>query len=224
MEFSTFFLTMNKAINYLAIVDRKNFIIGISGGSGSGKTTFLNDIKSNFTEEELCILSQDDYYLPREQQFVDANGIKNFDLLKSIDGDAFHRDICQLIDGREVVREEYTFNNPLKKAAVKVFKPSPIIMLEGIFTFSHQKIFDLLDFKIFIHASDNLKLIRRIKRDRMERNYPLDDVLYRYEHHVMPTYEKHIKPYMAQADIIINNNSSYKNALDMVVCHLKAKL
>ena len=82
----------------------------------------------------------------------------------------------------------------------------------------------LLDLKIFLHAKENLKVIRRIKRDRVERNYPLDDVLYRYENHVLPTFEKYIQPYMEQCDIVINNNTQFDRGLEVVIGFLKQRL
>jgi uridine kinase len=191
----------------------KDFIIGISGGSGSGKTSFLKALRDSFSEEEVCIISQDDYYHPKSMQEIDHNGISNFDRPSSIDLEEFHKDLNRLISGKTISRIEYTFNNDGQKPSSLTFKPAPIIIVEGIFVFYHQPIRDLLDLKIFLHAKENLKVIRRIKRDRQERNYPLEDVLYRYEHHVLPTFEKYIQPYRDQVDLVINNNKSFDKGL-----------
>ncbi len=195
---------------------RQSFIIGITGGSGSGKTTFIEKLRSAFSTEELCLVSQDDYYKPREEQQTDENGIKNFDLPESIDRKAFYEDIKKLIEGKTVQKEEYTFNNELKTPKMLTFSPAPIIVVEGLFVFHFKEIFDLFHLKVFIDAKENLKVIRRIKRDRVERNYPLDDVLYRYENHVLPTFEKYILPYKPNADIIINNNTHFENSLKLL--------
>ena len=194
----------------------KPYLIGISGGSGSGKTTFIKALRSTFKPTELCIISQDDYYFPREQQRMDAKGIHNFDLPNSIDSKSFADDLIRLISGEIVRREEYTFNNEQASPKILVFHPAPIILVEGIFVFHYQEIMKLLDLKIFLDAKENLKVIRRIKRDQIERNYPIEDVLYRYENHVMPTFEKYILPYKPDADIIINNNAHFNNALAVV--------
>lgn len=202
----------------------KPYIIGISGGSGSGKTTFLKKLRQEFNEDQLCIMSMDDYYRPREEQVTDENGVKNFDLPESIDGMAFYRDIQKLKDGISFTREEYTFNNAEATPDLLQFKPAPLIVVEGLFIFHQPEIFDLLDLKILIDANNVKKLIRRVKRDNEERNYPLDDVLYRYEHHVLPCYERYIKPYMKDIDVIINNNSNFQPGFDLVLGFLKSKL
>lgn len=208
----------------MSLKKTNTFIIGISGGSGSGKTSFIRDLKSHFSEDEVCFLSQDEYYKPREYQSMDENGICNFDLPDSIDQDEFYFDLVKLMNGMEVQKEEYTFNNGNKKPDTLVFKPAPVIIVEGLFVFHNQKVFDLLDLKVLLHASDTQKIIRRIKRDRVERNYPLEDVLYRYEHHVLPSFENYIQPFFNKVDIVINNNKSYHNGKDMLVSFLHAKL
>ncbi len=194
----------------------KPFLIGITGGSGSGKTTFIKELRKAFTEAEVCILSQDDYYFPREQQFTDEVGVKNFDLPGSIDKKSFKVDVELLLAGKDVERLEYTFNNEKAYPKTLLFKPAPVIIVEGIFVFHFKKIRRLLDLKIYLHAKENLKVIRRIKRDQVERNYPIEDVLYRYEKHVMPTFERYIEPYMDDADLVINNNSDFSVGLEVV--------
>jgi len=200
------------------------FVIGITGGSGSGKTCFVSDLAENFQDDEMSVLTMDNYYLLREQQETDENGIKNFDLPGSIHLEDFVRDLLLLKKGKEVIREEYTFNNELKTPQKIVVKPAKIILVEGLFILSHKPLSNLLDAKIFIDAKDNVKVIRRIKRDRVERNYPLDDVLYRYQNHVMPSFETYIKPFIGDVDIIINNNTSYATGLDIVSGFCKSKL
>ena len=199
-------------------------IIGISGGSGSGKTSFIRDIKKHFPNKEITLLSQDEYYHPREQQFIDKNGIKNFDLPTSLDLDVFVEDIKKLKAGKIVKRKEYTFNNDQIVPKMLQFDPAEILIVEGLFIFHHEPIRKLLDLKIMIYASSAITVIRRIQRDRIQRNYPLEDVLYRYEHHVLPAYEKFIEPYINDVDIVINNNKNYNAGLDMFVVYLKSKL
>ena len=199
----------------------KALFIGVTGGSGSGKTSFINELKSQFSSSELCVVSQDDYYRPIDEQIKDDQGIENFDIPGSIDHEAFYSDLIKLSRGEKVERLEYTFNNVLAKPQLKTFNPAPVIIVEGIFIFHFEEIQKLLDVKIFLHAKENLKVIRRIKRDRVERNYDLEDVLYRYEYHVMPTYEKYILPYMEQCDIVINNNQHFRNSVSIITAWIK---
>ncbi|WP_235298943.1 uridine kinase family protein [Portibacter marinus] len=198
-------------------------VIGISGGSGSGKTSFIRKLRSVFTTEEICIVSQDDYYKPRSEQIEDAKGVKNFDLPVSINDQELIYDIHALKEGKTVTRPEYTFNNDQRKPSVITLKSAPVIVVEGLFVLHFEKIRAILDYSIFIEARENLKVIRRIKRDQLERNYPLEDVLYRYENHVMIAFDKYIKPYKELTDIVINNNVSFDKGFEILAGFIKTK-
>ncbi|AIZ64636.1 uridine kinase [Hymenobacter sp. DG25B] len=200
------------------------YIVGITGGSASGKTTFLRRLLAAFPKEEICLISQDNYYHPRETQTVDSNGVTNFDLPSSIDSAAYAADVLQISKGLEVRRPEYTFNNPGAAPKELVFTPAPIVVVEGIFVFYFEEVAKLLDLKVYIDAEEHVKVLRRIVRDRDERGYDLEDVLYRYTHHVAPTYEKYIKPFKQDADIIIPNNRHFDKGLDVLVSFLKTKV
>jgi len=202
----------------------KPFLIGICGGSGSGKTSFIRRLRQSFSEDQVCIVSQDDYYLPREEQHRDEQGEFNFDLPKSFDKKKFRNDIEKLMSGEAVTLEEYVFNNPEAKPKLLVFKSAPIIIIEGLFVFHYKKIAQQLDLKVFVNAKENLKVIRRILRDQVERGYPLDDVLYKYEHHVLPSYERFILPYKEEADVVVNNNRDFERGLEVLEGFLRNKL
>ena len=201
-----------------------SYLIGITGGSASGKTTFLRRLLEAFPANEICLISQDNYYHPREQQIRDAQGVENFDLPASIDSVAYAADVRRLREGHEVRRPEYTFNQAGVVPKELVFKPAPIVVVEGIFVFYFEEIARLLDLKVYIDAQEHVKLHRRIVRDRDERGYDLTDVLYRYQHHVAPTYEKYIQPYKADADIIIPNNRHFENGLAVLTGYLRGKV
>lgn len=202
----------------------KPFIIGITGGSGSGKTSFIKALKKSFSKDEICFVSQDDYYLTKEHQKKDDEGVENFDLPSSINKKAFIKDLKKLISGEKVTIQEYMFNNQEAKPKKITFRPAPIIIVEGIFVFHYKKMRKELDMKVFIEAKENLKVIRRITRDQLERNYPLDDVLYRYRKHILPAFEKYILPYRDSADVVINNNDDFHNGLEIFKGFLKNKL
>ncbi len=199
-------------------------IVGITGGSASGKTLLLNSLLKAFLPEEISLISQDNYYKPRETQPTDENGVKNFDTPQSIDFVAFREDLERLKAGKSVIREEYTFNNPNAKPKMLEIFPAPVVIAEGIFVFHDLALSSLFNLKIFIEAKNYLMLKRRITRDAMERGYDLDDVLYRYEKHVAPTYERFIEPLKHDADIIIPNNLHFEKALRVVIAYLKSEI
>jgi len=200
------------------------YTIGITGGSGSGKTYFINELSRHFQPKDICLISQDHYYKPRDTQKVDEKGVKNFDLPESIERTLLYEDIVKLKRGESVFRKEYAFNAPNVALQTLEFRPAPILIVEGLFVQYFPEIEKELDLKIFIEAKDYLKLSRRIRRDNEERGYDLDDVLYRYHHHVMPIYESLIEPLKHRADFIVPNNQHFENALDILVRALKTRL
>ncbi|MBU2915215.1 uridine kinase [Reichenbachiella agariperforans] len=201
------------------------YIIGICGGSASGKTKFLCDLRNSFSDEQISVLSLDNYYRPYEEQFIDENGVENFDIPSSIDLIAFAKDLEKLRNGETISKPEYTFNNPNIIPKEIITKPAPIILVEGIFIFHQKEITDQLDLRIFVEAKAHLMIKRRIKRDAIERNYDMDDVLYRFEYHVMPAYEKYILPHRDTSDIVIpNNGTTFEKGLAVVKAHCKNTL
>lgn len=203
---------------------KKPYIIGITGASGSGKTTFLEQLRKAFSPDSIELLSQDNYYRDRAQQQADENGVLNFDLPHSIHLDEFLADVKLLSEGKAVSRQEYTFNNALVTPRELHFEPRQIIILEGLFVMHDPALEQLIDLKVFLYAPETTAFSRRIRRDRIERNYPLEDVLYRYEKHVIPTYEQYIKPLHQKADIVINNHPNFDRGLAVLVGFLKNHL
>jgi uridine kinase len=202
----------------------KPYLVGIVGGSASGKTSFIKHLSMAFDEDQLCVISQDHYYIPREQQQRDEQGHLNFDLPSSIDRERFFQDLVKLASGEEIFVEEYTFNNPNKTPELIRYKPAPIIIMEGLFIFHYTEILDMLDLKVYLHADEEIKLKRRIFRDATERGYPEETVLYQWHNHVMPAYKQYLEPYKAYSDIVINNNVTYDKGLEVLVNHLKSKV
>jgi uridine kinase len=195
---------------------KKPLIIGITGGSGSGKSFFVRELVKNFNADQVCLVTQDNYYKPRDQQPVDAKGIKNFDKPESIDGEELLKDLKKLTKGKQVEILEYTYNNLDIKPKKIVFKPAPVLIIEGLMVFYWPEIKEMIDFSVFIDAEDLIKVKRRIKRDALERGYDLDDVLYRYEHHVAPFYKEHLEPLKKEIDVIIPNNKDFMNGLTIL--------
>jgi uridine kinase len=200
---------------------RKPYIIGIAGGSASGKTSFLKALVEAFGEEEVSLVSQDNYYRPYEEQLEDANGWRNFDLPESIHRGDFHRDLQRLQQGEPIERLEYTFNNPDIQPALITVKPTPVILSEGLFVMHYDEVRSLLDYKVYIHADPAVRLNRRIARDHVERGYPEDEVRYQWENHVRPADRLYLEPYRNHADLVVDNNERFDDGLDALQQHIR---
>lgn len=200
------------------------YVVGIAGGSASGKTSFLKHLIQALPAKSCCIVSQDNYYHPLHLQRADENGIVNFDLPTAIDREHFHADMLALLQGNSITKTEYTFNNANKAPEIIAVHPAPILIMEGLFIFHYQEINDLLNLKIFIDAREDIKLKRRLQRDKNERGYPENEVTYQWHNHVTPSYNNFLAPYRDYSDIIVTNNINYDNGLQVVVNHLKTIL
>ena len=200
----------------------KPYVIGIAGGSASGKTSVINDLKSRCEDGDIAVISQDNYYFERHLQARDARGEVNFDLPGAIDRRALEWDVQTLVDGRKVVRKEYTFNNPDAEPATITVLPAPVIIVEGLFVFHFDEVSRFFDLKIYIDARDEVKLQRRLTRDAIERGYPESDVLYRWENHVMPSYRKYLLPHRDWCDLVIVNNEHFDGGLSVFESHVRS--
>jgi uridine kinase len=189
-------------------MSNKPYVIGIAGGSGSGKTFFLKCFLEHFTTDEVCLVSQDDYYIPvAHTMTAEENKLYNFDLPRTIDREHFHQDILSLMNNETIYKQEYTFNNPSAKPKTLEIKPAPILIVEGLFILHFEDIAQKLDLKIFLETDEDVALKRRLKRDLEERGYSNDDVLYKWENHVVPAYKEYLLPYRQTCDKIVINNT-----------------
>lgn len=203
---------------------QKPYVIGISGGSGSGKTFFLNCFLKQFATHEIAYLSQDDYYIPANTQSSEENKHYNFDIPEAFDRAKFHQDLSKLIKGQKVIKESYTFNNPALQSETLEINPAPILLIEGLFIFHFQEINALLDHRIFLQADDSIALERRIKRDFSERGYNQEEVLYKWNHHVQPAYQEFLLPYKNQCDQIIDNHTNNDDEIQFIVQNIASYL
>lgn len=200
------------------------YIIGIAGGSASGKTYFLRSIRNHFKEEEVCIVSQDNYYKPVHEQAKDLRGMINFDLPEGIDDRRFLDDIVRLSLGQTVEMEEYTFNQAGVRGRQLRLIPAPVILVEGLFIFYFERISKLLNLKIYMDSRDDIKLSRRLDRDEAERGLDRETILYQWHHHVFPTYKRYLLPYRDEADIIVTNNYAFEKGLEVITDHISARV
>jgi len=206
----------------------KPYVIGIAGSSGSGKTFFLKSFLNHFEDNQVTLISQDDYYFPANTKTQEENRLYNFDIPTSIDRSKFYEDIKDLFDGKTVFKEEYTFNNPTLTPKMLEIKPAPILIVEGLFIFHYTEINELLDYRIFLDAEESVALRRRLSRDLIERGYDRDDVMYKWIEHVVPSYKEYLLPYKDKVDKVLVNNtddpSVIDEATDEICTQLRKKL
>ncbi len=203
---------------------QKPYLVGIAGGSASGKTFLLNSLLNHFDKDEICLISQDHYYKPIETQLVDENGQINFDLPEGIERERLYNDICELLSGKTIQKQEYTFNVHKDKPEILCIKPAPIIVIEGLFIFHYKELFDLFDYKVFVDADHDIKLNRRLMRDQLERGYTEDMILYQWYNHVMPAYDAYLLPYKPSCEFVIHNNDDISKEINVLSNYLRQKL
>lgn len=202
----------------------ETFIVGIAGGSGAGKTTFLRALMNHYTEGQVALVSQDNYYKPKALQMTDENGIINFDLPSSIDHDHFVKDMEDLAQGKSITKLEYNFNNPAWEPQPIVVAPAPVIVMEGLFVFHFPEIMSRLNYRVYLDADVNLRLTRRIDRDGKQRGYPEHEVRYQWDNHVRPAEQQFLEPYKQQCELVVLNDHSYETGLRVLVEAIEKKL
>lgn len=180
-------------------------IIGIAGGTGSGKTTVVTNILRSLNAEDVLVISQDNYYKDHNELSFEEREKINFDHPRSIDFDLLTEHIKQLKEGGIIEQPLYSFITHSRKDETVVTHPKNVIIVEGILVLTNPELRELFDVKIFVHADSDERLIRRIRRDIQERGRDLDEVLTRYQKTLKPMHEQFIEPSKSHADIIVPN-------------------
>jgi uridine kinase len=191
-------------------------IIGIGGGTGSGKTTVVNQILSELQEGEVQVISQDSYYQDTSHLTFEERCKINFDHPKSIDFELLESHLKSLRKGENVNQPVYSFKTHNRTGDTTLTEPKKVVIVEGILILSNTQLRTLFDIKIFVHADSDERLMRRLKRDIAERGRDLDEVLERYQTTLKPMHDQFIEPMKAFADIIIPNNHFNTVAVNVV--------
>lgn len=199
-------------------------IIGIGGGTGSGKTTVVNKIISENPQGEVAIISQDSYYKDLSHLDYEARTKVNFDHPNSIDFKLLCKHLAQLRKGESIEQPVYSFVEHNRTDQTVTTHPKKVIVVEGILILTDPVIRDLFDIKIFVHADSDERLIRRLKRDTAERGRDLEEVLQRYQTTLKPMHQQFIEPTKEFADIIIPNNRYNTVAIDIVSTIINERL
>ena len=194
----------------------KMLIIGIAGGTGSGKTTVVNQIINQLPTDEVCVISQDSYYKATEGLSYDERAKINFDHPRAIDFELLVKHLKDLKGGNIIDQPVYSFvSHNRTKDTIKTH-PRKVVIVEGILIFNNEELRSLFDIKVFVHAETDERLIRRMKRDITERGRDINEVLNRYQDTLKPMHQQFIEPTKNFADIIIPNDKFNTVAVDIV--------
>jgi uridine kinase len=193
------------------------FIIGITGGSGSGKSSIVNAIAEGFDKNQLTVLSQDRYYNPLDHLSSDERSVQNFDHPSAFDYDLLEKHLQELKKGNTIPAPVYSFVKETREPETDLISPTPILLLEGILLMNHSKIKSMVDLWIYIDTDEDHRLMRRVLRDTAERGQELTKVFRRYTEQVKPMHQNYIEASKSEADIIINNNHHYDRSVQFVI-------
>ncbi|MCM4159304.1 uridine kinase [Antarcticibacterium flavum] len=199
-------------------------IIGIAGGTGSGKTTVVKQIIEELKNEEVDVISQDSYYQDTTHLSFEERKKINFDHPKSIDFDLLVSHLKELKAGNSIEEPIYSFTEHNRTGETRTIHPRKVVIVEGILILTHADMRDMFDIKIYVHADSDERLIRRLKRDINERGRDLDEVLWRYQTTLKPMHQQFIEPTKEFADIIIPTNRYNTVAVDIVQTIIKDRL
>jgi uridine kinase len=191
-------------------------IIGIAGGTGSGKTTVVHQIMNELPKTEVGILSQDSYYKENNTLSFEERALVNFDHPRAIDFDLLVSHLKDLKEGKTIEQPVYSFITHNRTDDTIVTHPRKVMIVEGILILTNPELRDLFDVKIFVHADSDERLIRRLKRDIAERGRDMEEILNRYQTTLKPMHQQFIEPTKAFADIIIPNDKYNTVAIDVV--------
>lgn len=191
-------------------------IIGIAGGTGSGKTTVVHQIMNELPETEVGVISQDSYYKENNNLSFEERALINFDHPRAIDFDLLVQHLKDLKEGKTIKQPVYSFITHNRTDDCIVTHPRKVMIVEGILILTSPELRDLFDVKIFVTADSDERLIRRLKRDIAERGRDMEEVLNRYQTTLKPMHQQFIEPTKAFADIIIPNDKYNTVAIDVV--------
>ncbi|CAM3507698.1 uridine kinase [Aequorivita lipolytica] len=199
-------------------------IIGIAGGTGSGKTTVVAQIVEELPVDEVCVISQDSYYHDTSDLSFEERKKINFDHPKAIDFDLLVTHLRELRKGNSFEQPVYSFVAHNRTGETVTTFPKKVIIVEGILILAHPDIREMFDIKIFVHADSDERLIRRLKRDIATRGRDLDEVLNRYQTTLKPMHQQFIEPTKEFADIIIPTNRYNTVAVNVIRSIIHQKL
>ena len=199
-------------------------IIGICGGTGSGKTTIARSIVEAVGRANVVLVEQDSYYRNLSDMPLDERHQANFDHPDSIDSDMLVNHLMRLRQGLSVDMPLYDFVTHTRSEEIEVIEPKPVVIVEGILIFSESRVLDLLDVRVFVDTPDDVRLMRRLRRDITERGRTFERTLEQYERTIRPMHFEFVEPSKRHADIIIPEGSNTGVTVEFLCSMVREKL
>ena len=213
---------MSQASSHKECGPIRSLIIGICGGTGSGKTTITRRIIEAFSESNVVVLQQDNYYRDMPELPLNERVKQNYDHPQSMDTPLLEEHLTRLRAGLPIERPTYDFANYRRMAQTAEISPRLAIIVEGILIFESQSLRDLMDIKIFVDTDADLRFIRRLKRDMRERGRTMESVVKQYLETVRPMHMEFVEPSKRYADIIIPEGGHNEVGIDLVIQKIRS--
>ena len=201
--------------------ENKPVIIGVTGGSGSGKTTVSRAIFEQLHGHSLLILQEDSYYNDQSDMPFEERIKTNYDHPNAFDTELLVKQLKDLLDWKTIEKPIYDYTEHTRSSEVEKVEPKEVIILEGILVLNDPALRDLMDIKIFVDTDDDIRIIRRIQRDIEERGRSLQSVIDQYKSTVKPMYHQFIEPTKRYADIIVPEGGENQVAIDLLVTKVR---
>jgi uridine kinase len=199
-------------------------VIGIAGGTGSGKTTVVKKITEQFPKKEVAVLSHDSYYFDNSELSLEERRNKNYDHPDSIEFDLMIEHVKKLRKGESIQEPVYSFITCTRLNETNLVEPKKVLIIEGILCLTNKSLRNLMDIKVFVDCDSDIRLSRVIMRDIMERGRNIDQVLARYEKTVRPSHLQFIEPTKHFADIIIPQGGKNHVAINILTNYINQTL
>lgn len=203
---------------------KRPLLIGITGGTGSGKSTVSKEIFKSIHEKKITIIEQDSYYKDQSHLTFEERIATNYDHPFAFDNDLLVKHLKELLNNKSIEKPIYDFEMHTRKKETTTVEPKDIIILEGILILSEEAIRDLLDIKIFVDTDSDVRVLRRIVRDIKDRGRTLDSVILQYMETVRPAHLQFVEPTKRYADIVIPEGGYNKVAIDIIVAKINSIL
>ena len=199
-------------------------IIGISGGTGSGKTTVANRILESVSAREVVFIQQDSYYRNLKDLPLDLRQVANFDHPDALDNDLLVQHVCKLKAGEAIELPVYDFKTNTRSNETRAVESKPIVIVEGILIFADHRLLEQMDIKVFVDTPDDIRFIRRLRRDLAERGRTVESVIEQYVETVRPMHMQFVEPSKRYADVIIPEGGHNLVSIDLISGKIRERL